>query len=156
MFGHKAVSRGLVIYSDAERGIYSESFELWCRKLNDLTAENFKAGIAGLEQKSEDEYRIGGEMWPPSYAEFRALCFPNNNRDTQAHKIFPRMLAIEDQTQKEQQRALNIIKSSELLAMVGGNPQPAPELTEKSREFARRRLEQAKKMLSEKGPQKCQ
>lgn len=100
LFGSKAASRGLILFADEDRGVHSEAFRLWCRKLADLTAENFKTGIDGVERKAESDYREGHEMWPPSYAEFRALCFPKAGRDTQAHKVFERLPALEDHTAK--------------------------------------------------------
>ena len=103
LFGSKAKSKGLVIYlsdEDEEKNIYSENLKLWCRKLSDLNTDNFKTGMHGLEKKAEDDYRLGEEMWPPSYAEFRALCFPHNDRDMMSHKILPSVFdpkyAIED------------------------------------------------------------
>lgn len=146
LFGSKAASRGLIIFSDAEKGIYSEAFELWCRKLDDLTPENFKTGFDGLERKTESDYREGAEMWPPSYAEFRALAFPKTNRDSQAHKLFERLPALEDQTAKAKRYELGKQKTGELLDMLGVKRSEAVH----SNEFAASRLEQARKMLEEK------
>ena len=94
LFGSKAKNKGLDIYYDEVKGIYSEQFDLWAWKLDDLTAEDFKRGMEGLERRAEQCYREGEEMWPPSYAEFRALAFPETSRDTQAHKYF-KPLALE-------------------------------------------------------------
>lgn len=119
LFGHKAISRGFVIYVDAEKGIYSDSFELWCRKLDDLSADDFKRGVTGLESKAEDDYKHGTEMWPPSYAEFRALCFPQAGRDSAAHKYFPRLPALEDHTAKEARYKSGVKHCESILGMLG-------------------------------------
>src|SRR5687767_12306120 len=73
LFSSKAAAKGLIIYFDESKKIYSETFDLWCRKLDGLTVDDFKKGMEGLEAKAEESYRLGDEMWPPSYAEFRAL-----------------------------------------------------------------------------------
>ncbi len=143
LFESKAAARGLVVYMDRERKIYSEKLELWCRKLDDLNPENFKTGIAGLERKAEIDYREGNEMWPPSYAEFRALAFPKTGRETQAHKYFPPVPALEDQTAKAKRYELGRNESAKLLAMFGEDPvKPAC-----SNEFARQRLAQARELV---------
>lgn len=150
LFGHKAISRGFVIFADAEKGIYSESFELWCRKLDDLSADDFKRGVAGLESKAEDDYKQGNEMWPPSYAEFRALAFPKVDRDTLAHKPFPRLTALEDQTEKAKRYELGKQKSRELLDMLGAS-KPNPNAGDA--EFGKARLEAAMKKLAQESAQ---
>lgn len=78
LFDSKARAKGLVVFEtdiDEEKENYSPAIILWHKKLLDLTVDNFKTGIAGLEKRAEESYRAGGEMWPPSYSEFRALCF---------------------------------------------------------------------------------
>lgn len=90
LFSSKAAAKGLTIYFDEQKKIYSETFDLWCRKLDGLTVDDFKKGMEGLEAKAEESYRLGEEMWPPSYAEFRALAFPKTDRDAIAHKPFER------------------------------------------------------------------
>lgn len=127
LFGSKCNQRGLVIYQsdyDEERGVYSEALRLWYRKLNDLTIDNFKCGMEGLEKKAEESYRLGGEMWPPSYAEFRALCFPYADRDLMAHNVLPRRLEIEDQTAKTKRYKEGVKQSAALLAMLEPEPEP--------------------------------
>lgn len=121
LFGSKAASQGLIIYFDDEKRAYSDKFELWCRKLSDLQPVDFKRGMEGLERKSELDYREGREMWPPSYAEFRALAFPKSGRDTIAHKPFERILAIEDQTAKAKRYEEGVKQTTALLAMLSGN-----------------------------------
>jgi hypothetical protein len=143
LFGAKVKTRGLEIYCDSEKGIYSEAFRLWCRKLSDLGEDDFKAGMTGVETRAEAMFREGDEMWPPSYAEFRALCFPMTTRDTQAHKYFEPVLALEDKTAKEKRYELGRQKSAELLSMFPDEPEPVIQPSAISLE----RLEQAKKML---------
>jgi len=123
LFGSKAASQGLIIYFDEDRRAYSDKFELWCRKLDDLQPVDFKRGMEGLEKKSEIDYREGGQMWPPSYAEFRALAFPKSGRDSIAHKKFEPVLGIEDQTAKAKRIELGLKNTAALLAMF---PEPEP------------------------------
>lgn len=158
LFRNKAKAEGLLIYlseHDEERGIFSETFKLWCVKLKDLTAENFQAGTIGMEQKAEAMYQAGEEMWPPSFAEFRALCFPKVDNDAQAHKILPSMFdpknthMLEDITSREKRYELGKQKSAELLAMFGSDPEPE-QVLQPSQESLNR-LEQAKHRLAKQG-----
>ena len=147
LFDSKAAAKGLVIYKDRENKIYSEKIELWFRKLDDLTTDDFKRGMSGLEKKAEIDYREGNEMWPPSYAEFRALAFPKSGRDTQAHKVFDRPTAIEDQTAKARRYELGKQESSKLLAMLS---EPSPEQTEseKINTYGQEQLAKARELLA--------
>jgi hypothetical protein len=148
LFQQKAISKGFIIYFDQEKNIYSDTFELWCRKLHDLQPVDFKRAMQGLETKAEDDYRLGGEMWPPSYAEFRALAFPKTDRDSMAHIPFERLLAIEDQTAKAERYEIGMQKSNELLNMLGDTKKRlTPAQSAETQEFARKRLEQAKKLI---------
>lgn len=115
LFGPKCKTRGLEIYADEERGIHSQAFQLWCWKLNGLTAEQFARGMQQIEIRAREAYQVGDEMWPPSYAEFQALCCEHH--DTRAHKYFPPMLALEDKTAREQRMAYGREQSAKLLAM---------------------------------------
>lgn len=124
LFGSKAASRGLRIFDDQEKDIYSEQFDLWAWKLDDLSAADFKRGMEGLEKRAEDCYRLGEEMWPPSYAEFRALAFPETSRDTQAHKPFER-LSLPDKTSMEKARKAGACELDRLMAMFQ-EPEPKP------------------------------
>lgn len=150
LFDSKAAARGLIVYKDREKKIYSEKLELWCRKLDDLTPDDFKRGMAGLEAKAENDYKQGNEMWPPSYAEFRALAFPKTDRDTLAHKPFPRLTALEDQTEKAKRYELGKQKSRELLDMLGVS-KPNPNAGDA--EFGKARLEAAKHKLAQESAQ---
>lgn len=132
LFGSKAASKSLVIYFDESKGIYSEQFDLWGWKLDDLTAEDFKRGMEGLEKRAEQCYRDGEEMWPPSYAEFRALAFPASNRDTLAHKPFDNLALPEPKEYKSKRYEEGIKQTAALLAMLDDKPEPKP-LTEAER-----------------------
>lgn len=152
LFNDKA-KKTHAIYKDREKKIYSTAFELWCRKLNDLSTEDFKRGMAGLEKKAEDDYREGNEMWPPSYAEFRALAFPKHGRDTQAHKLAPSLYdpqtgtyRLEDQTAKARRYETGLKNTSALLAMLS---EPSPEKFESETEltYGQEQLAKAKTML---------
>lgn len=145
LFDSKAAARGLVVYRDREKKIYSEKLELWCRKLDDLNPDDFKRGMSGLERKAEDDYKSGNEMWPPSYAEFRALAFPKSDHDTLAHKPFPRLPALEDQTAKAKRYEIGRKKSRELLEMFGA---VKPEISIPDG-HERERLERARKLIGE-------
>jgi hypothetical protein len=148
LFGAKVNSRGMVIYADSEKGIFSEAFKLWCRKLSDLTDKDFKNGIEGVERKQEAMYRDGEDMWPPSYAEFKALCFPNVGRDTQAHKYFPPPIGVEDLTAKEKRREIGIKNTSAILEDLGAVKKYEPPKVEEN--YFSSRLEAAKKLLEQK------
>lgn len=144
LFQQKAISKGFIIYFDQEKGIKSDTFELWCRKLCDLNPEDFKKGMLNLEKKAEDDYRLGKEMWPPSYAEFRALSFPNSDRDSLAHKPFLPVLAIEDQTAKEKRYEEGVKQTSILLQMLDEPPRDIPT---HDNSIAKKRLQQAMEKL---------
>lgn len=154
LFRNKAKSEGLIIYFDENKGVYSETFKLWCVKLKDLTIENFRTGTLGMEEKAEAMYRAKKEMWPPSFAEFRALCFPANDYDKQAHVILPSMFdpnnahLLEDQTAKEKRRELGKQNTGKLLGLLG--VKPPKEITEEDRAHARAALELAKQRLASK------
>lgn len=135
----------MIIYFDEEKCVYSETFELWCRKLADLQPVDFKRGMNGLERKSEIDYREGREMWPPSYAEFRALAFPKSGRDTIAHKKFEPMLGIEDQTAKAKRYEEGVKQTTALLMMLGEEPETKPEV---DNSIAKQRLQEAMEKLN--------
>lgn len=101
--------------------------------------------MVNLEKKAEDDYRLGREMWPPSYAEFRALAFPNTNRDSLAHKRFVAQIAIEDQTEKAKRYQEGVKQTSALLAMFEED-EPERDNTEQA-ERGRKALELAKQRL---------
>jgi hypothetical protein len=148
LFGSKASNRGIVIYESKvheEKGIFSEAIELWCRKLGDLTQDDFKRGMEGLEKKAEDAYREGEEMWPPSYAEFRALCFPKNDRDSAAHKVLEHVLLapIESPEDKEKRLELGRKEAARLLGMFD-EPEPVKEI---DNTLSKQRLQEAMEKL---------
>jgi len=147
LFGHKATSRGLVIYADSEKKIFSEAFKLWCRKLEDLNESHFKTGMSGIEKKAEEAYRAGDELWPPSYAEFRALAIPKAGNDIQAHKYFPPLLALEDQSAREARYERGMEETGKLLAMFGEET-PKPQCDNSKAlaalEIAKEKLKHAK------------
>lgn len=123
LFGSKAASKSLVIYFDEEKGEYSEQFDLWAWKLDDLTAEDFKRGMEGLECRAEQCYRDGEEMWPPSYAEFRALAFPASNRDTLAHKPFDKPALPEPIEHRKKRYQKGVEECANILAMLDDKPE---------------------------------
>lgn len=148
LFGSKASNRGLVIHyndEDEKKGIFSDAVDLWCRKLGDLTQDDFKTGMEGLEKKAESAYRDGDEMWPPSYAEFRALCFPKNDRDSAAHKVLEHVLLapIESPEDKEKRLELGRKEAARLLGMFD-EPEPAKEI---DNTLSKQRLQEAMEKL---------
>jgi len=46
-------------------------FETWCRKLKDLSLDDFGKAFASLEAAIEVSVQKGLKLFPPSYAEFR-------------------------------------------------------------------------------------
>ena len=154
LFRNKARSEGIVIFKDEEAGVFSDTFKLWCVKLKDLTIENFRVGTIAMEQKAEIMFAAGDEMWPPRYAEFRALAFPKNNRDIQAHKPVPSLYdpqtgtyRLEDQTAKAKRYELGKRESSKLLEMLS---EPSPEKIESEAvvTYGMQQLEKAREMLA--------
>lgn len=141
-------------------GIFTDTFKLWCVKLKDLQVEHFARGTLEMEKRAEEIYRTETgakrEMWPPSFAEFRALCFPCTDYDRQAHKMAPslwdpvaRCYRLEDLTAKAERMKNGMEKTSELFAILGDTKKrPTPEQTAEAQEFARQRLAQAKQKLS--------
>lgn len=123
LFGSKAASKSLVIYFDEAKGEYSDQFDLWAWKLDDLTAEDFKRGMDGLERRAEQCYRDGEEMWPPSYAEFRALAFPASTRDALAHKPFDKPALPEPQDYRAKRYQEGLKQTAALLAMLDDKPE---------------------------------
>lgn len=91
-------TKGIRIYDHEEDQIYSETFRQWCRKLQTLNAKQFKAGIELLEYRQGQAYNLGEEMWPPSYAQFKAMCLEGYG--TQCHRRFT-FQALPDITSRE-------------------------------------------------------
>lgn len=54
----------------------TREFMLWCEKLQNRTPEEIAEGFRLLERRVASDYDNGKESWPPSYAEFGALCKP--------------------------------------------------------------------------------
>jgi len=137
LFGSKAASKGLKIYEVPGDKDYSDGFKLWCRKLDDLKLEDFKRGMERLEKRAEDEYRLGNEMWPPSYAEFRALAFPSSTRDTLAHKPFEDNALPEPKEYRSKRYEEGVKQTAALLAMLDDKPEPKPPTPEELADLAR-------------------
>jgi len=143
-------------------GIFTDTFKLWCVKLKDLKVEDFARGTIAMEKQAEEIYKYGDkkgrrEMWPPSFAEFRALCFPAANYDHQAHKMAPSLwdpvahcYRLEDQTSKAKRYAFSKQKSGELLEILGDKPK-RERVPGYSNDFAAAQLERAKKLLAGEG-----
>lgn len=137
LFGSKASSKGLKIHEFQGDTDYSEGFKLWCRKLDDLKLEDFKRGMEGLEKRAEDEYRLGNEMWPPSYAEFRALAFPASTRDTIAHKPFEGKTLPEPKEYRSKRYEEGVKQTAALLSMFDDKPEPKKPSQEELADMAR-------------------
>lgn len=115
LFGAKCKTKGLILHHSAEaeaRGEITESFYLWCRKLDGLSKKQIAFGIGQIEAKAAEVYQTGEELWPPSYAEFIGLC--NQHHGTQAHRYFDRSKAIENKTQREKRRKLGMEQCGKL------------------------------------------
>lgn len=163
LFRNKAKSEGLIPYASPaheQRAEFTDTFKLWCVKLKDLRVEDFAVGTLAMEKQAEETYKYGDEkgrreMWPPSFAEFRALCFPASDYDRQAHKMAPsswdpvaQCYRLEDQTAKAERYRIGMEKTSELLDMLGAKKQPPEEELQKQRAFAAEQLEKAKSLLN--------
>jgi len=116
-----------------------------------------------MEKRAEEIYRTGDdkghrEMWPPSFAEFRGMCFPSSDFDHQAHRMMPSAwdpvamcYRLEDQTAKAERYEIGMQKSNELLNMLGDTKERlTPAQTAEAQEFARKRLEDAKRIMQSK------
>lgn len=102
LFGSKWSAKSGDIVDD--QGAYTQTFLLWCRKLEGLTGNEFKRGFDMLEERAKRAGQLGDEYWPPSYAEFVGLC--TANWQTAAHKrFFDEPLALEDKTTIELRKA---------------------------------------------------
>lgn len=166
LFRNKAKSEGLIPFANEHHqkaGIFTDTFKLWCVKLKDLRVEDFARGTIEMEKRAEEIYKSGDdkgrrEMWPPSFAEFRGMCFPASDFDHQAHRMAPSLwdpvamcYRLEDLTEKAERMRNGMKKTSELFAILGDTKQrPTPEQTAEAQEFARIRLEQAKQLLAKK------
>jgi hypothetical protein len=166
LFRNKAKSEGLIPFANAHHqkaGIFTDTFKLWCVKLKDLRVEDFARGTIEMEKRAEEIYKSGDdkghrEMWPPSFAEFRGMCFPSSDFDRQAHRMAPSLwdpvamcYRLEDQTEKAKRYELGQKKSGELLELLGDTKtRLTPAQTAEAQEFARVRLEQAKQLLAKK------
>jgi len=60
-------------------GKYSGSFNLWARKTDHLTDEEWGIAFKELERKVVADAGNGRESWPPSYAEFVAMAKKTNS-----------------------------------------------------------------------------
>lgn len=159
LFRSKARAEGLIMFANEHHqkaGIFTDTFKLWCVKLKDLRVEDFACGTIEMEKRAEEIYKSGDEkgrreMWPPSFAEFRAMCFPSSDFDHQAHRMAPSSwdpvamcYRLEDQTEKAKRYELGRKKSRELLDMLGVLP-PNPNAV--GEEIGRQRLQEAKARL---------
>lgn len=113
LYGDKCKTKGLVIYADRGRGIHSQTFQLWCKKLHGLTEQEFAYGMKKLEERATALFQQGEEMWPPSYAEFIGLC--SEPKTCPAHKYFEPTKKLEDKTAREKRRQLGQEQCSKLL-----------------------------------------
>jgi hypothetical protein len=163
LFRNKAKSEGLMMFASPAheaRGDFTDTFKLWCVKLKDLQVENFACGTLEMEKRAEEIYRTETgkkqEMWPPSFAEFRAICFPCTDYDRQAHRMAPsswdpvaQCYRLEDQTAKAERYKTGAEKTGALLDMLGDTKKRIdPEQEAEAKEFARQRLADAQKRLN--------
>ena len=121
LFSDKCRQKGLVIYSsdyDENMGNVSDTFILWCQKLEGLSEDDLKRGLYALEARQSRMYADGQEMWPPSYAEFIGLCKEPPKEDScAAHKPFSNTLAIEDETAKKKRFELGEKECGKILSL---------------------------------------
>lgn len=100
-----------------ENGAHSENFKLWCRKLDNLSDEDFARGFEQLEFMLKEAGREGRELWPPSYAEFLGYCEKPVGAAIAAYKPFMPGLP-EPKEHRQKRRELGMEKCSEILGML--------------------------------------
>lgn len=106
---------------DAQQGVVTDIFILWCQKLEDLDEDGFKRGMYAMESRQSLMYAEGREMWPPSYAEFIGLCKepePEKTENWAAYKHFDSSKAIEDKTAKEERYKKGVQHCNDILKLL--------------------------------------
>lgn len=98
-------------YTDANGG-YTQTFLLWCRKLERLTEKQFNNGMLILEERVKRNGQLGQETWPPSYAEFLGFASPSAQHALQSRPVCEVLeesgvlkRALEDKSVLDQRRA---------------------------------------------------
>ncbi len=114
LFGAKWTSRCGDITD--EQGAYTQTFLLWCRKLDGLTTNEFQHGMTQLEERAKRSGQLGEELWPPSYAEFIGLA--TQHWETAAHKPFPK-LALPDKGAQERAKVAGAKALGEMKSLFG-------------------------------------
>ncbi len=79
LFPYQWESKAGEILTEDKSG-YCDNFLVWCDKTKLLTTEEWKRGVARVEQDIIKSTAKGEKNYPPSYAEFAGLC---------KHKISP-------------------------------------------------------------------
>ena len=74
LYGALAQSKGLEIYRE-NSSEFTREYQLWCLKLDAVDMEGIARGVENLEKQIEENAKNGEKSWPPSYAEFRGLCY---------------------------------------------------------------------------------
>lgn len=115
LFGDKwRVKSGDIADKD---GNYTQTFMLWCRKLDGLTQKQFTHGFKELETRAANAAKDGKECWPPSYAEFIGMA--SQNWETAAHKPFEK-LALPDKAAQERTRQAGAETLKAMKSLFGG------------------------------------
>jgi hypothetical protein len=65
-------------------GSFTREFNLWADKLDNRSPDEIAQGFEYLERRVKSNYENGKENWPPSYAEFAALCKPYQYKQREA------------------------------------------------------------------------
>lgn len=95
-------------------GAYTREFNLWADNLSNRSPDEIAAGFKLLETRVKSNYENGKENWPPSYAEFAALCKPYQYKQREALPEESRIELTEEQIEA------NKIKTQEAISELKG------------------------------------
>ncbi len=95
-------------------GAYTREFNLWADNLSNRSPDEIAAVFKLLETRVKSNYENGKENWPPSYAEFAALCKPYQYKQREALPEESRIELTEEQIEA------NKIKTQEAISELKG------------------------------------
>lgn len=94
-------------------GDFSRQFKLWCTEFEGKSVDDVKRGFDLLKKRIESNFEHGKENWPPSYAEFKALCKPYIYSNKDVKKIGYEV--------SDEQREANSAKIKEMMKGINKN-----------------------------------
>lgn len=113
LYGHKWMSQEGP--HTMENGSPSTAYLLWCRKLENLSEDDFARGFKQIEFLVKEAARQGDELWPPSYAGFIGYCEKPHGEI--AYRYFPR-LGLTNKTKRERDRIIALEKIKEIRSIL--------------------------------------